>query len=419
MFSLMANCGYWFKRRRIPVRKVTLLMVGLDNAGKSSTVKGMKGEMPEDVTPTFGFSKADFKYGKFDLTVFDVGGGKRIRGIWKNYYAESHGVVFVVDSTDVARMGETRELLAEVLRHPKISGKPILVLANKQDVKESMYESDIIELLSLEKLVNENKCYCNVAQCSATMGYGKKFDKSIKNGFNWLLTKISSDYEALHERVQRDTTEQREKEELDKRERAERVKRIREEREKAEAPLREEQPGVDDNSFQDPFVPISTVIAENEEKIQKERETKCQISAEKQSGINIPVVSMETGSESGSLDAYVHTLAQKMEQRKAVCDSPERPGSAEVKTKAKKFKLKLPPIKVSNKVEAFISEESEMKSPVTTPPPVPAGWGTPKVTRLPKLEPLGETHHNDIYGKPLPALIIRQRPNSDAHDIIS
>lgn len=84
-------------------------------------------ESPEDVAPTVGFSKADIKQGKFDITIFDLGGGKQIRGIWKNYYAESYGVVFVIDSSDVDRMEETKETVAEVLRHPRISGKPVLV----------------------------------------------------------------------------------------------------------------------------------------------------------------------------------------------------------------------------------------------------------------------------------------------------
>ncbi|CAH2219523.1 ADP-ribosylation factor 13B isoform X1 [Pelobates cultripes] len=127
MFSLMANCCSWLKRWREPVRKVTLVMVGLDNAGKTATVKGIQGESPEDVAPTVGFSKADIKQGRFEITIFDLGGGKRIRGIWKNYYAESYGVVFVIDSSDVERMEETKETMAEVLRHPRISGKPILV----------------------------------------------------------------------------------------------------------------------------------------------------------------------------------------------------------------------------------------------------------------------------------------------------
>ncbi|KAG8136678.1 hypothetical protein E2320_005238, partial [Naja naja] len=107
-------------------RKVTLIMVGLDNAGKTATVKGIQGESPEDVAPTVGFSKIELKQRWFEVTIFDLGGGKRIRGIWKNYYAESYGVVFVVDSSDVERMEETKETISEVLRHPKISGKPVL-----------------------------------------------------------------------------------------------------------------------------------------------------------------------------------------------------------------------------------------------------------------------------------------------------
>lgn len=86
-------------------------------------------ESPLDVAPTVGFSKVDLKQGKFEVTIFDLGGGKRIRGIWKNYYSESYGVVFVVDSSDVQRIQETRDTMAEVLRHPRIAGKPVLVWA--------------------------------------------------------------------------------------------------------------------------------------------------------------------------------------------------------------------------------------------------------------------------------------------------
>ncbi|XP_010126895.1 PREDICTED: ADP-ribosylation factor-like protein 13B, partial [Chlamydotis macqueenii] len=119
-------------------------------------------ESPEDVAPTVGFSKVNLKQGRFEVTIFDLGGGKQIRDIWRNYYAESHGVIFVVDSSDVARMGETREAMREVLNSPKISGKPMLVLANKQDREGALSEADIIEVLSLEKLANEHKCLCQI-----------------------------------------------------------------------------------------------------------------------------------------------------------------------------------------------------------------------------------------------------------------
>ncbi|XP_010158272.1 PREDICTED: ADP-ribosylation factor-like protein 13B, partial [Eurypyga helias] len=88
---------------------------------------------PEDVAPTLGFSKIHLSKGSFKVTILDFGGGKKNRNIWRNYYAESYGVIFVVDSSDISRMEETKQAILEVLNSPRITGKPMLVLANKQD----------------------------------------------------------------------------------------------------------------------------------------------------------------------------------------------------------------------------------------------------------------------------------------------
>lgn len=47
--------------------------------------------------------------------------------IWSKYYAISHSVMFVVDSADLSRMRETKKTLKNVVSHPLISGKPILM----------------------------------------------------------------------------------------------------------------------------------------------------------------------------------------------------------------------------------------------------------------------------------------------------
>ncbi|KAM9261079.1 ADP-ribosylation factor-like protein 13B [Cariama cristata] len=223
MLRLMASCCSRSEQRQDPVRKVTLLMVGLENAGKTSIVQGIQGESPEDVIPTVGFSKLDFQQGCSEVTIFDLGGGKQIRGIWGSYYADAHGVIFVVDSSDVARMEETKRALADVLSSPKISGKPVLVLANKQDREGALPEADLIETLDLEKLVNKHKCPCKVQPCSTIMACRKIFDKDINEGLNWLLYKIAEDFDALNDRVERDTAKQRALEERKRLERAERI----------------------------------------------------------------------------------------------------------------------------------------------------------------------------------------------------
>ncbi|XP_076834671.1 ADP-ribosylation factor-like protein 13B [Brachyhypopomus gauderio] len=270
----MASCCSWLKRWRKPAKKVTLLMVGLDNAGKTAAVRGIQGENPVNVAPTVGFSKVDLKQGKFQVTIFDLGGGTRIRGIWENYYSESHGVVFVVDSSDIQRIHETRATLAEVLRHPRIAGKPVLVLANKQDRDGALLEGEIIESLSLEKLVNEHKCRCQLEPCSAVLGYGRTVDKSIRRGLKWLLSNIAEDYEAIAERVRRDTAKQRAWEEQDRKERAERVRQIREERdrkereeaEQEERRVKEKKEEEEGANMPNPFQPIYNVVHEEDNK---------------------------------------------------------------------------------------------------------------------------------------------------------
>ncbi|XP_055991420.1 ADP-ribosylation factor-like protein 13B isoform X2 [Sorex fumeus] len=404
----MANCCSWFKQWREPVRKVTLVMVGLDNAGKTATAKGIQGEHPEDVAPTVGFSRIDLRQGKFQVTIFDLGGGKRIRGIWKNYYAESYGVIFVVDSSDEERMEETKETMSEVLRHPRISGKPILVLANKQDKEGALGEADVIECLSLEKLVNEHKCLCQIEPCSAVLGYGKKIDKSIKKGLFWLLHIIARDFDALNERIQNDTTEQRALEEQEKRERAERVRKLREEREQRTRELAE----LDGSSSLaeldpeplagNPFQPIASVISENEKRLQKE---KARQHMEKSNDTCIQRLKMEheqtetqsqisdnsqKNSEFGIVENYKEALTQQLENED---ETDQRSSGSGDSNKKKTKKLR---IKRSHRVEPLNTDDSVPKSPTPPPPPPP-----------------------DFYGKPLPPLTARHKPNSDAHDVIS
>lgn len=72
-------------------RKIVLLLVGLDNAGKTVAAKGLAGEAIDSVVPTVGFSVINLAYLDYVVKVFDLGGGPTIRGIWHKYFVDVRG----------------------------------------------------------------------------------------------------------------------------------------------------------------------------------------------------------------------------------------------------------------------------------------------------------------------------------------
>ena len=205
----------------------------MDGAGKSTLLQTLLGQAPESTMPTFGFNNESLTRGGFDVDVFDLGGGRKIRGIWKAYMADVHGCAFVVDSSDDARLEECRDVFAETLRDPHLSGKPVVIFANKQDAPGAKTTEEVATALGLTTLQNERH---HVVPCTALRttegGKGDKgaADTGVDDGMRWMLEKVGEDWDELNPRVAKEAEAARRKEEELKKERIKRGEEARRER---------------------------------------------------------------------------------------------------------------------------------------------------------------------------------------------
>lgn len=140
MFSLLLGLWeYLFSKAELH-----LLIVGLDDAGKTTLLeqlKGIFGKKPgiplDKIPPTVGLNIARVDIKRNRIIFWDLGGQERLRVIWSKYYSESHGIVYVVDSANERRFEDAKTTLQTMIAHPELQGIPLLVLANKQDLENA------------------------------------------------------------------------------------------------------------------------------------------------------------------------------------------------------------------------------------------------------------------------------------------
>uniref|UniRef100_A0A673NND0 ADP-ribosylation factor 4-like n=1 Tax=Sinocyclocheilus rhinocerous TaxID=307959 RepID=A0A673NND0_9TELE len=133
-------------------KEMRLLMVGLDAAGKTTVLYKLKlGEVVTTI-PTLGFNVETVEYKNISFTVWDVGGQDVIRRLWRHYYQNTKGLIFVVDSSDHDRIETAAEELNAMLAEDEMRDALLLVLANKQDLPKAMAVHELTDRLGLHAL---------------------------------------------------------------------------------------------------------------------------------------------------------------------------------------------------------------------------------------------------------------------------
>lgn len=213
----------------------SLLLLGLDNAGKTTLLSSIKTlyhtspnapTIAQKTVPTVGQNVSTIELPDMYLKIWDVGGQLSLRNLWKSYYASAHAVIFVVDSTDLGdgsdwedlgsgvaalsshkqdendrtgksdgaanasdlgRLDECRLVLESVISQEDMVGVPILVLANKQDREDCVETVKIKEGLVRRVFEGEKGGAVRdsrVLPISALRGEG------VREAVEWVRTRV-------------------------------------------------------------------------------------------------------------------------------------------------------------------------------------------------------------------------------------
>ncbi|KYQ89640.1 ARF-like protein [Tieghemostelium lacteum] len=159
-----------------------VIIVGLNAAGKTTTLYKLLLDEVVSTTPTVGSNLEEFVYRNIRLLMWDLGGQDLLRSTWNQYYINTQAVILVIDSTDRARVGLIKEELFKMLAHENLKKSIILLYANKQDLKDAMTPTELTNLLALHTIKDHDY---HIQACCALTGQG------LEQGLDWLVSHIN------------------------------------------------------------------------------------------------------------------------------------------------------------------------------------------------------------------------------------
>ena len=202
----------------VPLQKVEIAIFGLDNAGKTCVLNALTGNFDFETVPTVGLGQKEFMYEETQVSMYDLGGSSNFRNVWTRFYAALWGFVYVADSADADRLEESKEVLDKMKTHAMMTGKPFVLIANKQDLDGAASGASVRESLGVGPEIK-------VFEAAATRLVDGAPDKAISDAVEALLKEIVNKAEYLRSKVAEDTEKQ---DQIDKKEREEKRKRIEE-----------------------------------------------------------------------------------------------------------------------------------------------------------------------------------------------
>ena len=170
-----------------PDKSGTVVLCGLDNAGKTTLLLRCATGTVASVPPTRRARDEAFKLGGVTFRAWDLGGHEAVRHLWTQFFGACDGIVFMVDAADAARFEEAGEelelLLADLVDLAEKDGRvtPVAVLLNKCDLASAKEQSEIIAAVGLDEI-----CADQPRLRVRTFGCSVFDNRGFQPAFRWL-----------------------------------------------------------------------------------------------------------------------------------------------------------------------------------------------------------------------------------------
>ncbi|CAD2220177.1 Arf/Sar family, other [Angomonas deanei] len=172
-----------------PSRPYKLLILGLNNAGKTSILYHLQLGHSIQTQPTLGGNTEQLTItnpsttNTITFTCWDLGGQEQLRDAWKLYYEQTDAVLFVIDAAEPNRFATAKTILHKLLtEEPELRQSILLVLANKQDLDSASSPAELMEVLELGKFKDRT---WTLMGCSASTG------ESLNEAMAWVAENLN------------------------------------------------------------------------------------------------------------------------------------------------------------------------------------------------------------------------------------
>lgn len=164
-------------------KKGNLLLLGLDNAGKTTLLHKLSTGDLRPFPPTDRPRQDSFVTNTgLSFVAWDVGGHEAVRHMWEDFIGnEVNAVLFLIDASDHDRLEEAAYELDALINEQVLENIPIALMFNKCDLETALSNEEICKVIdyeNLEKTQGQHKI--RIFRISVLKGEG------YQDAFRWI-----------------------------------------------------------------------------------------------------------------------------------------------------------------------------------------------------------------------------------------